>query len=227
MLSETEKQKFRDFLKTIPYPVQKEYGAWALSVVESGNVEHCLNREGPRELYDAAGIIPEDHNIYKAFLDEIIRVHGIEGRHIIEVGGGALPRLAERIHLKQKNGSITVYDPRLFIGLPDKNNFRLKREIFKRNTPTHNADLLIGLMPCKGAEALVESAISNSIDFMVWLCEGGWHGETIDYFETDDEWRATVIQTARYGMKDKNMGKLMIKKLPEFSKEYPIIYNER
>lgn len=226
MLKEPDKQKLREFINNTPYQVVEEYGPWFVSRVEIGNGENSLNREVIREIYDEVGIIPESHNIYNAFLAEIKRIHGIDGRHIIEVGGGAFPRLAERIRLEQRSGSIKVFDPRLFEGLPESKGLKLVREPFRRNTPTYNANLLIGLMPCGGAEPLIENATSKGIDFITWLCEGGYHGEPVDYFESDDEWRSTMIYMAKRGVEEKKMGKLMIKTLPEFS-PYPIIYNQR
>ena len=179
-----------------------------------------------REIYDELGLLPEDANLYSAFVKLIDDQFGLEGKRICEVGGGILPRLGERIHLKQKKGSIVVYDPRLAKDVKGSSRFILRRRMFKETTPTKNVDLLVGLMPCKGAEPLLENALNNNKDFMLWLCEGGPHGDYFDFFESDEEWIDSTIHHARRGVEEKNMGKLIVKKIPDLS-EYPIIYNQR
>lgn len=179
-----------------------------------------------REIYDELGYIPDDKNIYLAFMKLMEEEFGIDGKNIVEVGGGIFPRLGKRIHLKQKTGSITVYDPRIGKDIEGEDHFILKREQFSRKTPLQDTDLLVGLMPCKGAEPLIDQAIDHDIDFLVWLCEGGPHGDYFDYFETDEEWLGSTIYCAKRGVENKQMGKLMIKRYPEFS-NYPIIYNKR
>ena len=81
-------------------------------------------------------------------------------------------------------------------------------------------------MPCKGAEPLLEQATKKNIDFMLWFCEGGAHGDCFDYFEDEEEWLGSMMYTAQRGVEDSKMGKLKVKKLEEFS-HYPIIYNQR
>ena len=226
MLTDKEKQKMKDFLKTTKYPIFKEFGSSFLDLLDSDRFDELMNSEVIREVFDEVGLIPKKHNIYDAFFKEIKNIHGIEERNIIEVGGGALPRLAKRIRLSQKKGTITVYDPRLFLGLEEDSRLRLIRKPFTKSTNIGNCDLLIGLMPCKAAKDLVDQAISYDKDFIVWLCEGGWHGEPIDYFETDDEWRQSLICSAEWGLRENDSGKLGVKELKKFS-PYPIIYNVR
>ncbi|MBP5678314.1 MAG: NAD(P)-dependent oxidoreductase [Bacilli bacterium] len=183
-------------------------------------------KDSIREVYDELGYIPDDQNMYISFLNLINQQFGLEGKNIVEVGGGTLPRLGRRIHLKQNTGTITVYDPRIGKDIKGEDRFVLKREEFTTKTPVKGVDLLIGLMPCKGAEPLIEQAIKHKIDFMVWLCEGGPHGDYFDYFEDEEEWIGSTIYTATRGIEDQRMGKLVKIKQEEFSK-YPIIYNQR
>jgi len=177
-----------------------------------------------REIYDELGLIPEDKNIYIAFIELIKQVFGLDNKNIVEVGGGIIPRLAERIKLQQKNGTITVYDPRLAKDIDDTEGMKLKREQFSSATDIPDANLLIGLMPCEGATPLIMQATKKQIDFILWLCEGGPHGEPFDFYESDEEWIASTIHTARRGIEDNNMGELRKIELKDYS-EYPIIYN--
>ena len=83
-----------------------------------------------REIYDKPGLIPDDFNIYLAFMELIEKNFGVDGKNICEVGGGVFPMLAERIHLQQKTGSITVFDPRLSPSVQGNDRFILKKESF-------------------------------------------------------------------------------------------------
>ena len=179
-----------------------------------------------REIYDELGMIPDDQNIYLAFLDLIDKQFGINGKNILEVGGGAIPSLAKKIHLKQSKGTITVYDPRIGKDIHGEERFVLRRDKFTRDTDIEDTNLIIGLMPCQAAEVLITQATKNDIDFMLWLCEGGPHGDYYDFYESDDEWLGSMLYLAQRGVEDQEMGKLRIKNMPEFS-QYPIIYNQR
>ena len=209
---------------------QDYYDQWEKSYIR--NMSSSLSshekwtKDVLREIYDQLEMIPDDKNMYITFMNLLENEFGIEGKNIIEVGGGIIPRLAERIHLKQKTGSITVYDPRLGSDLESKDRFVLKREDFSKKTNVDGADIIIGLMPCKGAESLIASATEHNIDFLVWLCEGGPHGDYFDFYESDEEWLSSMIYYAQRGVETHKMGKLKIKNMPEFS-EYPIIYNRR
>ena len=190
------------------------------------NIKTIAKTDLIREIYDKLGLIPDDLNIYVAFMKLIEEKFGIDGRNIFEVGGGVFPMLGERIHLKQKTGSITVFDPRLSSTVHGSERFILKKELFGVDTPVDDTDLLIGLMPCKGAEPLLESAVQHRKDFMLWFCEGGPHGDYFDYYESDDEWFSCHFNHAVSGVEKNGMGKIKVIELPEFS-PYPIIYNQR
>lgn len=214
------------FLKTH----ESYYDEFALqnikSYVKRGRPEEVYFTDVVREIYDELGYIPDDQNMYIAFMNLLKEVHGIEGRNILEVGGGTLPRLGHRIHLAQQKGTITVYDPRMGKDIEGDERFVLKREEFTTKTKLGNTDLLIGLMPCKGAEPLIEQAIKHKIDFMLWFCEGGPHGDYFDFYEDDSEWLWSYQYMAERGVEEGKMGKLMVKQMDEYSR-YPIIYNQR
>ena len=196
------------------------------SYVRRGKEKELFYTDVVREIYDELGYIPDEKNMYVAFLNLLEQIHGIDGKNIVEVGGGTFPRLGERIHLKQNKGTITVFDPRLGKDLESKDRFILKREEFTKKTPIEGTDLIIGLMPCKGAEPLIEQALKHKIDFMLWFCEGGPHGDYFDYFEDEEEWLGSTMYMAQRGVEDKKMGKVMVKKFEDLS-HYPIIYNQR
>lgn len=180
-----------------------------------------------REICDELGFIPDEDNMYLAFLKELIENFDIKNSHIIEVGGGMIPCLGKKVSLLQTGGSLTIYDPRLLDTYEDGKNYKLIREEFTYNSKLGKTNLLIGLMPCKGAEILVDQAIKNKIDFMVWLCEGGPHGDYFDFYEDEEEWLCSIISSARRGTKENNMGPLQKKYLRKYSKDYPIIFSKK
>ena len=194
--------------------------------IEHDKSDENFTRDIMREIYDELGMIPEDQNMYTRFMQEIDENFGINNRHIIEVGGGIFPRLGHRIHLQQQNGTITVYDPRIGKRIEGDDTFILKREEFTRKTPLGNCNLLIGLMPCKGAEPLIDQAIKHEKDFMLWFCEGGPHGDCYDYFEDEREWLGSMMYDIERGVREHHMGKVIQKTLDKYS-HYPIVYNQR
>ena len=195
-------------------------------MILSGDYPNIYYQDVIRELFDEVGLIPDEHNMYEAFIHEIDHQFDMKNSHIVEVGGGRFPRLAKRISLKQCFGTITVYDPRLDMSEVSTDKMILKREEFTGNQSISNSDLIIGLMPCQGINPLLDAAVHNNKDFMVWFCEGGPHGDYFDYFEDDSEWFDSTMEHLEYQVKKKNMGTVKMKTLSEFS-EYPIVYNER
>lgn len=197
-----------------------------IDVFKSMDVPELYMLELAREVLGELDFIPSEHNIYERFSNVVNDVHGIDNKNIVEIGGGRFPSLAKKLKLKQKNGSITVYDPNLHTEC-DTERFKLKKKRANAHMDVDNCDLIIGLMPCKGAETLLDLALNNKKDFVLWLCEGGPHGDEFDFFEDDEEWRNYMIDKARSGVESNGMGKLKIKMIEEFSDKYPIIYNER
>ena len=124
----------------------KLYGFFELhcliDVFKSMDVPDLYIVELAREVLDELGFVPSEYNIYEAFSNIVNSVHGIENKNIVEIGGGRFPRLAKRISLKQKNGSITVYDPNLHTEC-DSERFKLKRKRANSYTDVNNCDLII------------------------------------------------------------------------------------
>lgn len=220
------KQRLFDFLNENGHL----FGGYELKILRS-IIEHydfpmLYFVETVRNILEKLKLIPDEYNIYIKFLNLVEEIHGIEGKNIVEVGGGMFPGLAERIKLKQKNGKIVVFDPRLYKEY-DSDKFTLCKKKIHRNSYIGSADLIIGLMPCEGAEALLDLAIEHDIDFVLWLCEGGPHGEGYDFYESEEEWLSNIIDKAKMGVSKKNMGELKKILIPDFDGKYPIIYNKR
>ena len=189
--------------------------------------DEMLANDLMREVYDELGMIPKDRNLYIDFIKFIKEIYPIKDMNIVEVGGGILPKLGERISKMIGNGHITVYDPLITKYKKSTNRLTIKREYLTEKTPIRKTDLIVGLKPCKGAEAIIKAATKNDIDFIIGLCEGGLHGDVYDYFESDDEWLSSTISFAERRVIDMGMGQLIKRRINKPYYQYPIIYNRR
>jgi hypothetical protein len=221
------KYKITDFFNKNPNLFTEEEKSYILDCSLKSINSYDLTIDLIREVYDELNLLPEEKNVYKSFLKLLDTEFSIKDKNIIEVGGGVLPRLATRINDMQTTGKITVYDPRLSTYVKEKTNFKLVREKFNKDTNIYDTNLIIGFMPCKGAEVILDTALNKNLDFMVGLCEGGLHGDEYDYFETDDEWRHSLINHTKRKVKTLGLGNLEIAYQKEYGNPYPIIYNKR
>ena len=178
------------------------------------------------QVYDELNLLPDDRNIYKEFLKLLDSEFKIKDKNIIEIGGGNIPRLAIRIASMQEKGTITVYDPNLYMKNYLYNNLKLKKEKFSTLTNTKNIDILIGLMPCGATDKIVKSAIKNNKDFMIALCDHYNTSSNFDECDDDFEWRENLICRLREEIENNNMGVLKVKKIKAIGSN-PIIYNHR
>ena len=112
-----------------------------------------------REIFDRLGLMPHEENVYSRFADVVDELYDIRGMNILEVGGGVYPTFAERICTKA--GKVTVYDPRLAKGEQDTDKLKLVRKDFKKNMSLRDYDLVLALMPCKGAEAVLDACVEQ------------------------------------------------------------------
>lgn len=178
-----------------------------------------------RQVFEEVGSLPKELNMYEGFL-ELLEENFDINTDIIEVGGGIVPSLSKKIALRQKSGTITVYDPRLMTDFNHPSNLVLKKENFKNDTPIGKAKLIIGFMPCEATNILIQSACKNKVDFMLALCEGGSR-PGYEWLEYDDEWIAHMKHNAIDGMEGTNMGTLEVASLEQYGNPYPVIYNKR
>ena len=180
------------------------------------------------QVYDELGLLPDSKNPYKAFSLLVDEKLNIKNKKVIEIGGGVIPRLGKRIADMQDMGTITVYDPYLYVkeGEEYPRLTLIKRRFFSI-TNVSSADVLIGLLPCGSGSIIVNSAIRYNKDFMIALCDEHNSLELFDEYEDNDSWIETFIKHTSKEVEDNGMGKLKIKRMEEIGKQYPIIYNER
>lgn len=178
-----------------------------------------------RQIYNEVGAMDDDINMYQGFINLLEKNFDIN-TDIIEFGGGIIPSLAKKLSLKQKSGTITVYDPRIITSIEHADNLILKKEQFNENTPIGNTKLIIGFMPCDSTNMLIDIACKNNLDFMIALCEGGMR-PGYEWLETDEEWINHVKINAEMGMRGRNMGKLAVGSLTQYENPFPVIYNKK
>lgn len=194
-------------------------------LAQAWNSKTYYNDELVREIYDELGLIPEENNIYNSFIDLLEDNFDLDGKNIIEVGGGHIPRLSKRLLSSNENiGVIRVYDPKL--SRYEKNTSRLKlyhHEFTENCSHIEGTDLLIGLMPCSGTYALVKSAVDNEKEFMVALCEGGYNDDIYDYEDKKELWLNSILTLA------KKSGKIGVDydTLAKYDDDYPVIYSKK
>lgn len=178
------------------------------------------------QIYDELGILPDYMNPYKAFSELINKQFDIKDKNIVEIGGGTIPRLAMRLSDMQNRGSITVYDPNLYIKKTYPNMKLIKRNFYPISNVDY-ADLLVGLLPCGASASILKSSIRHDKDFMIALCDSCNFYEYFDGYEEDSNWPYSFIESATKAVDESNLGKLKVKYLKEVGERYPIIYNVR
>ena len=180
-----------------------------------------------REVVDELGFLLPEQDIYAGFIELIKESFDLREKEIVEIGGGILPRVGERLSKLDEVRCVTVYDPRISKNKIGNDKLKLVRRNVVANEDDIGGDLLVGFMPCKGAEVIVRQALKYNHDFIVALCEGGLHGDIYDYFDNEDEWICSLIREAELGIEKNNMGTLKIKTLEKYGDKYPIICNDR
>lgn len=179
------------------------------------------------QLYDELGLLPDEINAYKAFVELLDSQFDIRNKNVVEIGGGNIPRLGKRIARIQDRGTVTIYDPNLYMKNTGYSNMKLIKRKFYPISNVDNADVLVGLLPCGSSSFIIKSAIKNNKDFMIALCDSCNYLEYFDGYEEDPEWPINFIKKTSYKVEENNMGKLKVKYMKEVGDRYPIIYNDR
>lgn len=178
-----------------------------------------------RQVYIKTGILKDNENIFKGFIS-ILKDNFDINSNIVEVGGGLFPTLGEMISAEQVDGTVTVYDPRLYKDDRTNPKLILKKERFDENTDVTGADILVGFMPCEATEFLIRKACQNKKDFLVALCEGGHFDYDYDWFD-EEAWRESMFYIAKRGIEDGKMGRFEKTDLKDYDDPYPVIFNKK
>ena len=183
------------------------------------------------QLYDYFGIVPDDINIYIYYLNSI-KEHFNINSNILEVAGGSYPSFARRIAREQfkiGTGTITVYDPKLVTDHSYKyNNLKLHPEVFTSSIDVSNYDLLVGIMPCRATDEMLESIYKYSKDFYIAFCGCNTYDFNSIFTGMALPSYYNQIDELRYICEEKKLGELVIEHMPDkYNIDYPIVYNKR
>ena len=173
-----------------------------------------------------------DNEFYLQHLNKIKQNFDIRC-DILEVASGIIPVFANLLAKEQfelNSGSVTVYDPRLILGLPKYDNMFCNKQRFSLDVDVSKYKLITGIFPCEVTEDIIASACINKKDFYVALC--GCDHFASDYdeymFSEAPPYEEYIIDRAKSLVKEYNNGILVIDKLNNNSLfDYPILYNKR
>ena len=184
------------------------------------------------EIYNYLHLDQKDNNIYQAFADMITSRFDIN-RPIYEIGGGHLPTVGKILSLKQKQGTVTIYDPKLLITKTDIPNLKLVRKEFTGNEIVESNALMIGYKPCDATMPMMKYIAKNDLDFMIALCDCA-HGfpeimdeDDINLWYQSCEWPvyskyAEEERHKKSGQEIRRIKRLSMKKYGNYC---PVIYN--
>jgi len=183
------------------------------------------------QLYDYFGIVPDDINMYIYHLNNIKEKFNINS-DILEIAGGSYPSFARRVAREQMKigvGTITVYDPKLVTNHSYKyNNLKLHPEVFTSSIDVSDYDLLVGIMPCKASDEMIEAIYKYKRDFYIAFC--GCNSLNYNSFFTGMALPSyyNQIDELKCICEENNLGDLVIEYIPDkYNIEYPIVYNKR
>ena len=183
-----------------------------------------------RQVYIKTGILKDNENIFKGFIS-ILKDNFDINSNIVEVGGGLFPTLGEMISAEQVDGTVTVYDPRLYKDDRTNPKLILKKERFDENTDVTGADILVGFMPCEATETILENAIKSGKPFYVAMCgcvHSPWASMYSFGFGTSPEiYQQQVMAKAESLIEEYGGEELQVTKLKNSPIDYPILYRKK
>lgn len=232
MSTDITKEIFIEKVNTFLEQNQGKYTQEEIKYIKNNagcGVYSFFNSDILRQIYAELNLIPPEKNIYLGFIDLLEKNFNIN-QNIIEIGGGYIPKLAEYLALKQKSGTVTVYDPKLITTQTTIPNLTLKKEKFTKTTPLQDFGLQIALMPCSATELVIRRACENNIDFMVALCSGSEHGGDNYYiydYDSEQDWESRMIYEAYNCIEKYDLGELRQASLKKYNDPYPVVYNKR
>lgn len=177
-----------------------------------------------RQIYDELNLLDDSRNIYNGFLD-LLEEHFDINQDIIEIGGGKIPTLGKRLALRQKSGTVTVYDDKLISTKTDIPNLSLIKRRLSPSDTISKANMIIGFMPCEGTETAIKLAEKNRLDFMIAFCDGSCQNE--DFYMPAEDWEQGMIYEAKKASERANLGTVNKTYMLQYQNPYPVIYNKR
>lgn len=166
-LNSEEEVKFLEFMKLYG----KKYSKYAYNYIME-NYQHgeFSSYDIFRQIYSYLGILDENTDMYKGFLNIVLDNFNIN-TDVLEIAGGFFPvvsKYIDDVQMKTKKGTVTVYDPKLIVNC--LNNVILKKEEFNASTNIDKYKLVYGFFPCEATEIFAKRVCSEKKDFVIGLC---------------------------------------------------------
>lgn len=174
MLSDKMKrrQKLENYIKRTPELREKdrEDSLFALDDLYESGFDSRYIPSYVYAVYDASGILPPGTNRYDQFVDLLSETMNIEC-NILEVGGGTIPCVAERIAKMQiHGGTIAVYDEKLLFNSSQISNLKLYTKNFNCMTNIKSINMLVGVLPCQAMDLMVNRALKENKELFIQMC---------------------------------------------------------
>ena len=186
------------------------------------------------QVYQELGIYEGRKSYYNYHLNNINKLFNINC-NVVEIGAGHIPSFANmlaREQLKNKKGTVTIYDPCLIKLSTKYKNMKLHKENFNYCMDVSNYDLMLGLLPCEATEEIIKSAIINNKDFYISMC-GCNHSKNaflrmFGFCMPHDMYQTQMIELANDLMDEYNHNKEVVTcYMPdEYNVPYPVIYSK-
>lgn len=155
-----------------------------------GDVAEFFSDTFLAQLYEATGLVKKKCSTYYQMVQIMKQYFNLE-KDVVEVGSGIFPIFGSYLRkeqLKLSSGTVTVYDPRLYIHYPT--SAILKKEKFTLQTEIPKGGILVGLFPCEATEVMIEKALMENLEFCIALC-GCNHSD--DFWTSTREYHQQLI----------------------------------
>lgn len=185
-LKDKDKTLIIDYLKRFHRGYTRDEIEYLYKYIEKDvNIDITKEPDYVLQILSVLEILDEKNDVYKYLFKEICKYHDIK-QNILEIGCGKYPSLARIIAKKQikiKQGTITVYDPKLV--LTNAYPLKLKRERFNYGTNLNRFGLIIGINPGDNIEAIIEKSNEEHKDLFLGLSADYYGFEQSTYSYTN------------------------------------------
>lgn len=171
IISDSDKQKVQRKLMQFMTLYGDKYEPYYKEYIDreflGTSFEKNVEKDLMDQVYSATGVYDNIPNIYDTFIEEMLKHYSIDG-NLVEVAAGFYPGLSEKISLRQKSGTIIIYEPKIIVESNEK--FKIIKESITESTMVNNVDLIYALRPHAATETIIKMANKNDVDMFIGLC---------------------------------------------------------
>ena len=157
------------------------------------------NNDTINQIYCYLNIVSDKINPYLTFYNYLNNNFDINNKHILEIGAGTIPIMAEILNAKC-NAIVSIIDP--LIIFKTSNEIKVLKSKFTDTTNIESYDILIGYNPCAATECIIKRAIDGNKSFCIATCGCCFLPENYEE-RTPEAWHKYLINLAKTLGKDK------------------------